>query len=304
MPQTAQGDGRSPIRSAANPGEQDELQRKEDEREHEEVLDKAAASAHIVYRAILKEAEEELERPSIALAWSGLGAGMSMGFSLVADGLLQSRLPAGPWRDLIGKLGYTIGFVILVLGRQQLFTENTLTPVLALLKRRDTQTLTSVLRLWTVVLFTNLAGGMLIAYVLERSPVFSLEERAAFLRISSEAMQPDAGTLFLKGIFAGWLIATMVWMLPVAETARVSVLILIPYVVGLGGLSHIIIGSIYCVYTIAAHQHTWFEYFTHFAWPVLLGNCIGGVTLVAFVNYAQATAGDPSRGASAPKRWD
>jgi formate/nitrite transporter FocA (FNT family) len=266
-------------------------EKKEQEWEEREVHEKSAASATIVYKAILKEAEEELIRPSLALAWSGLAAGLSMGFSLVLEGLLQSRLPNAPWRDLVSKLGYTVGFVILILSRQQLFTENTLTPILSLLKKKDIQTLKNVARLWGILLLTNLIGATMIAYTLQRGNAFSEEEKAVFLKISSEAMQPPVATLFIKAIFAGWLIALMVWMLPVAETGRIWVLIIIPYIVGLGGLSHIIIGSIYSIYTIAAHQHTWWEYVHHFALPVLLGNCIGGVTLVAVVNYGQATAG-------------
>ncbi|HEY2586491.1 MAG TPA: formate/nitrite transporter family protein [Tepidisphaeraceae bacterium] len=304
--QAADRKGKGGPEAEAEPEKDREQKWKErdEEYQHQEVLQKSAASAHIVYRAILREAEEELDRPTVALAWSGLAAGMSMGFSLVADGLLQSRLPDAPWRDLIGKLGYTVGFLILILGRQQLFTENTLTPVLSLLKRRDRKTLRNTSRLWGIVLIANLVGAMAVAYVLQRSTVFSEDDRAAFLRISMEAMQPFRWTLFLKAIFAGWLIAIMVWMLPEAETARIWILVFIPYIVGLGGLSHIIIGSIYCFYTVAAHQHTWMEYLTHFAWPVLIGNCIGGVALVAFVNYAQATAGSPDRGASAPDVHD
>ena len=280
------------------------FQAEEQKREHEEVLEKSAASAHIVYRAILKESNEELERPSLALAWSGLAAGLSMGFSLVLEGLIRSRMPDQPWRDLVAKLGYTVGFVILILSRQQLFTENTLTPILSLLKERDLPTLRNVARLWAVLLVTNLLGAVAIAYVLQRSRVFTEQEKAAFLKISSEAMEPGVRALFFKAVFAGWLIALMVWMLPVAETGRITVVIIIPYIVGLGGLSHIVIGSIYSFYTIAAHEHTWAEYFAHFAWPVLLGNCIGGVTLVAVVNYAQATAGSADRGSSALNRRD
>jgi formate/nitrite transporter FocA (FNT family) len=266
-------------------------EKKEQEWEEQEVHEKSAASATIVYKAILKEAEEELIRPTQALAWSGLAAGLSMGFSLVLEGLIQSRLPDAPWRDLVSKLGYTVGFVILILSRQQLFTENTLTPILSLLKKRDLQTLGNVGRLWGILLLTNLIGATMIAYTLQRCSAFSEAEKATFLKISSEAMRPPVGTLIIKAIFAGWLIALMVWMLPVAETGRIWVVIIIPYVVGLGGLSHIVIGSIYSIYTIAAHQHTWMEYIFHFALPVLMGNCIGGVTLVAVVNYGQATAG-------------
>ncbi len=82
-----------------------------------------------------------------------------MGFSFIGEALLRSRLPDEPWRPIVAKLGYSFGFVMVVLGRQQLFTENTLTPVIPLLERRDKQTLYRVLRLWGVVRVMNLVGG-------------------------------------------------------------------------------------------------------------------------------------------------
>jgi formate/nitrite transporter FocA (FNT family) len=138
---------------------QTDLEKKREEWEEEEVHEKAASGPHIVYRAILEEADEELARPTVALAWSGLAAGLSMGFSLVGEGLLRSRLPDVVWRPLIAKFGYSLGFLIVVLGRQQLFTENTLTPILSLLKRRDLRTFLNVMRLWGIVLVTNLIGA-------------------------------------------------------------------------------------------------------------------------------------------------
>ena len=114
-----------------------EEQRRKEDRDEEEAEQKSAAGAHIVYKAVLKEGEDELERSVSALAWSGLAAGLSMGFSLVSEGLLRSHLPDAPWRPLITKLGYSVGFLIVVLGRQQLFTENTLTAILPLLQHKD-----------------------------------------------------------------------------------------------------------------------------------------------------------------------
>src|SRR3954447_25702402 len=139
-------------------------QDKDRQREEDEVHEKAAAGAHIVYKAILKEADEELARPSIALAWSGLAAGLSMGFSLVAEGLLRAALPDAPWRPLVAKLGYSLGFIIVILGRQQLFTENTLTPILPLLRRKNFATFLQVMRLWGVVLLANVIGTILFAW--------------------------------------------------------------------------------------------------------------------------------------------
>src|SRR4051812_30179237 len=97
-----------------------------------EARERRSVSARIVHEAVLAEGLEELERTSAALAWSGLAAGLSMGFSLAAEGLLRAHLPDTSWRPLVDRLGYSIGFLIVILGRQQLFTENTLTVILPL----------------------------------------------------------------------------------------------------------------------------------------------------------------------------
>src|SRR3954467_9003118 len=111
----------------------DEPQSPEQEKEQkvdQEAEDRSAPSGKVVYHAIVKEADEELERSVAALFWSGLAAGLSMGFSLVGEAILRAHLPDEPWRPLVAKIGYSFGFLIVILGRQQLFTENTLTPML------------------------------------------------------------------------------------------------------------------------------------------------------------------------------
>ena len=135
-------------------------------KEQKEAEHRSAPSGRIVYRAILSEGREELKRSSSALFWSGLAAGLSMGFSMISEGLLQAHLPETEWRPLVVKLGYSIGFLIVVLGRQQLFTENTLTPILPLLIDRRKEMLWNVLRLWGVVLVANLLGACMIAWVI------------------------------------------------------------------------------------------------------------------------------------------
>ena len=270
---------------------EDEQRSPEQRHEDQVVEEKAAVGSHIVYKAIKKVADEELRRPSIALAFSGLAAGLSMGFSLVAEGLLRSKLPDTPWRPLITKLGYSVGFLIVILGRQQLFTENTLTPMLPLLRRRDRATLANVARLWATVLGSNLVGAAIFAYAVQRTPAFAPDVKAAFLSLGREGLAPAAHVILVKGIFAGWLIALMVWLLPVAEAGRIWIIILLTYLVGLGQLSHVIAGSVDAVYTVAAGEHSWGFYIGHFLLPTLVGNCLGGVTMVAALNYAQVAAG-------------
>src|SRR5512147_2182603 len=163
------------------------------ERELEEVERRSAIRPHVVHEAIRKEGEDELRRPSSALAWSGFAAGLSMGFSLVGEGLLRSHLPDVPWRPLISKFGYSLGFVVVILGRQQLFTENTLTPVLPVLHRHTGAGLLKLLRLWVVVLVANLVGGAIFAWAAGNTAAFRPDVRNAFLEIGREAAAVDFG---------------------------------------------------------------------------------------------------------------
>src|SRR5579871_5149681 len=163
------------------------------DKEVEEAQQRSAASAVVIHEAIRLEGEQELRRSSAALFWSGLAAGLSMGFSLFTEGILRSQLPDQPWRPIITKLGYSFGFLLVVLGRQQLFTENTLTPILPLMLHKNRKTLFNVLRLWAVVLVANLVGAFAIAEALGKTEVFRPEVRQAFSDIGQESFQVTFG---------------------------------------------------------------------------------------------------------------
>jgi len=246
--------------------------------------------AQVVHEAIRREGEAELARPASALAWSALAAGLSMGFSLVAEGLLRAHLPDAPWRPVIAKLGYSVGFLIVVLGRQQLFTENTLTVILPLLTKMDRATLGRIVRLWSIVLGANLLGALLFALAIAHTDVFGSATRAVFAQIGLESIRGGPMTILVRGIFAGWLIALMVWLLPAAEGSKVWVILVLTYVVGLGGLAHVIAGSVETLFAAVsglASPFTWAGWFV----PTLIGNVIGGVSLVAALNHAQVVSG-------------
>lgn len=275
-------------------GQNKEEQNKEEHKqevEEKEVEERSAPAGKIVYKAILKEGEEELERSSSALFWSGLSAGLSMGFSLVTEGLLTTYLPDTHWRPLVAKFGYSVGFLIVILGRQQLFTENTLTPMLPLLKRKDGKMFLNVLRLWAVVLVANLLGAFLFAWAAARTAAFDAEIQRAFSEIGHRALEPTALTILWRGVFAGWLIALMVWLLPFAETARVWVIIIITYIVGLSHFSHVIAGAVEVFAVAAMNEASWLTALGHYVAPTLIGNILGGVTLVAALNHVQVVAG-------------
>jgi formate-nitrite transporter family protein len=259
--------------------------------EEQQVQKRVAISAHVVHETIRREGEDELQRSSSALAWSGFAAGLSMGFSLIAEGLLAAFMPKAAWAPLVSKLGYSMGFLIVVLGRQQLFTETTLTAVLPLFARRDMKTAMGTLRLWGIVLATNLVGTYLFALTVARVPIFSPQIYASMMDVSRGGAEGGLGVIFVRAIFAGWLIALMVWLLPAAESARVSIIIILTYVIGLGGFNHVIAGSVKMLFLVVRGAASWPDFFLKFFVPTLLGNIVGGVSLVAFLGHAQVAAG-------------
>jgi len=252
--------------------------------------ERTSISVGVVYDAIRTEGEKELARSSRALAWSGLAAGLSMGFSLVLDGLLRHHLPETSWRPLVSTFGYTAGFLIVVLGRQQLFTENTLTVILPLLNRRDRTTLLNVLRLWSVVLIANIIGATLFAWVVANAGVFDAAQMQTLAAVGFDAFSGSFSHKLITGIFGGWLIALMVWLLPSAEMGRFWVIIYITYLVGLGGFAHVIAGSVEVLYLVMIGQIGWVDYLLDFLLPALTGNILGGTALVGLLSHAQVTS--------------
>jgi formate/nitrite transporter FocA (FNT family) len=259
--------------------------------EAHKVEERVAIGAKVVYEAVRLEGDEELKRPAMALAWSGLAAGLSMGFSLLAEAALSAHLPDTPWRPLVARAGYSVGFLIVILGRQQLFTENTLTVVLPLLVHKDASTLGKVIRLWIVVLSSNVVGTFLFAFAVARLHFLEPAIQISLREIADAHIGPGFWTIFLRSVFAGWLIALMVWMLPDATSSRVLIILLITYLIGILSLNHIIAGSTNVFFLVAIGDLSIGHYFTAFFFPTLLGNILGGVSLVSALAHGQVVAG-------------
>jgi formate/nitrite transporter FocA (FNT family) len=261
--------------------------------EIQEAEDRAMPRAAIVYETIRREGKGELERTNGALAFSGLSAGLSMGFSFFGMSTIYAFLPDAPWRTLVAGAGYSIGFLITILGRQQLFTENTLTPILVLLGKFELGTLWKVARLWLIVLCANVVGAFAFAEFLAHAPVLAPRIMDAFHDIARESAKNTGLENFVRAVFAGWIIALMVWLLPAAESGAMFIILLLTGFVGSAQLSHIVAGSVENMYGAAVGIETWSEFWLKFFLPCLAGNCVGGVTFVALLNFAQV-AGDTS----------
>ena len=243
--------------------------------------------AAVVYEIIRLEGEAELGRSVSALWWSALAAGISIGFSVLSQAMFGALLGDVPAASVIADLGYTVGFIIVILAHQQLFTENTLTAVLPVMVRKDWKAILYVLRLWGIVLVGNIVGCILFAAFLAYSDALNAEFASEVRRIGEELMANTPMEMFVKGIVAGWLIAALVWMLPSAEGTEFFVIMLITYIIALGDFTHIIAGSVEAIYMWLVGLETFLEVVGRFFLPTLIGNVAGGTLLFAVVSYAQ-----------------
>lgn len=246
----------------------------------------APPSPRQIHSVIRQEGEEQLKRHGGAIAWSGLAAGLSMGFSFLTMALLQGRLPDQEWTPLVTSFGYTLGFLIVILGRQQLFTETTLTPVLPILSDFSVARLGKLFRFWGIVLSANLVGTWLFAWSISHDDFFVPTVWHSLESIAVEAAQEPFWPMLFKSILAGWLIALMVWVLPSSGPAKMPIIMIITYTVAVGHFSHSIAGSCEVAFAVITGTKGLYDYFVVFLLPTVLGNTIGGVTLVAVLNHA------------------
>ncbi|MBS0880371.1 formate/nitrite transporter family protein [Pantoea sp. JGM49] len=250
----------------------------------EDALPSRAAAIH---EEIRQDGEKELERDGMALLWSAVAAGLSMSASLMAKGIFHVHLADVPGGFLLENLGYTFGFVIVIMARQQLFTENTVTAVLPVMHKPTGGNFMLLLRLWVIVLAGNLIGTALGALAFNHMPIFDEATRQAFTVISEKVMDNSPSEMFANAVISGWIIATMVWMFPYAGAAKIVVIVMMTWLVALGDLAHIVVGSVEVLYLVFAGTLPWQEFLWPFALPTLLGNITGGTLIFALISHAQ-----------------
>ncbi len=135
-----------------------------------------------------------------------------------------------------------------------------------------------------------MVGALAIAWTLANTGIFAPEVKQAFAQIGLEAIAPGFGLIMLRGIFAGWLMALLVWVLPFAESARFFVIVSITWLIALGGFAHVVAGAVDVLFLATSGLTTWQHAFGSFIVPALLGNIAGGITLVAVINHAQVVS--------------
>lgn len=246
-------------------------------------------SPRLVYEIIRRDGAEELDRPTAALIFSGIAAGLVISFSFVFKAIIASYIPTDAiWTDLITNFGYTIGFLIAILGHMQLFTENTITTVVPLFKPFTLDKLRAVGRLWGIVILCNIIGTALASLFFLTTDLFTPNIDKALDELAHHVGSFSAIQNLLKGIMSGLLIAALVWMLP-SVSNKFLVIFFMTYLIGLGDFTHVVVGSTEMSYLVWQEEASLGEYIFNFLIPTTIGNIIGGTGVFTLLIYGQVT---------------
>ena len=244
-------------------------------------------SSRLIYEVIRRDGEEELERPTRSLIWSGIAAGIMISFSVVGEAIFRTYLPDAPSSYLIENLGYSLGFLLVILGRMQLFTENTITTVLPFMVEPSQKMFVRVCRLWGIVLAANVIGAFAIAVVFAHTSALPSELMPAMMSLSEHALGMPAGESFMRAIPAGILVAAIVWMLPQVENAAFFVILIFTWLIAAGDFTHIVAGSVEMGLLSVTGNLGFYDAVFGFFLPVLGGNVVGGTVIFTLMAWGQ-----------------
>ncbi len=250
-------------------------------------------SAEDIYRQVARNARDELKRSNVSLAISGFTGGTFMGFSALGVGLILATLGSTPGSYVLSRMLYPLGFIVVIVGRSQLFTENTLYPVALVLSEK--KELWNTLRLWAIVLPSNCFGALAFAALISLTHALPPPVLAAINQLGLDSVQHPAWTIFWSGVMGGWIIATAAWLVSGSHSVSGSVMIiwLLTFVVGLGSFAHCIATSGEVLTSVLTHHLPWWRYFTWLG-PAVSGNICGGVLMVTLLEYGQVIYGTSS----------
>src|SRR5947209_1660388 len=255
--------------------------------------DSTRRSAHEIFEQVVKDRREELSRPTLAMLFSGFAGGIGMGLTGLSVALALSYLGNSPTAHFISFCFYPIGFIVVIIGRAQLFTENTLFPVVLVLDER--KHFLNTLRLWTVVFVSNVAGAVFFGWLVMKTGALSHNFADSLADLGLQAANGHFTFIFAKGIIGGWLIALVAWMVSASHwtIGQIAVTWMLTFIVGAGHFSHCIASSAEIIAAImSGHLH----FSNYFQWllPATLGNIVGGVSIVSLLNFGQVRVGSGS----------
>ncbi|MHB1679725.1 MAG: formate/nitrite transporter family protein [bacterium] len=246
-----------------------------------------------IFKASVEVGLLRLNRSWLEMFMSGLIAGMNVTFGIIASSYVAGAtepLVGGPTSKIFGALFFPIGFMFLLIGKSELFTENFLLPVTTVLARKTK--IRRLFKLWGLTLAGNMGGIFLFAIIIASSLGILLPEFVInhIHTVAHSYMSKSPYIMVLSGVFAGWLITLMTWLLIASNgtLARMVIIWVVGFMIYLGSFSHIVVASSEILISInSSSGMSYIPWLTEFVPLTIIGNMIGGLVFVTIFQYLQ-----------------
>jgi formate/nitrite transporter FocA (FNT family) len=259
-----------------------------DAADREEVGQLSAPRSPVIHEVVRLQGEEELQRPHGSLLWSGIAGGITIMASVIAQGSLHHKLPEGfPAREVVADLGYSLGFLMVILGRMQLFTEQTIVTVLPVMTAPSWAKLGGTARLWAIVFAGNMIGAAIAAAMNIHLELTGPGLTEAMLEVSRKLLAKDWLALLAQGVPAGFLIASIAWIRAGVTGGDFAIILVVTYAIALGDFTHVIAGAAETFLLLFAGEIGLGQALGGMILPTLIGNVLGGTGLFALLAHAQ-----------------
>lgn len=255
--------------------------------EAREVDRRQTAASRVVHEVIRREGDAELGRPALSLMVSGLAGGVGISASVLGKGLLGAHLPDAPWAPAVACLGYPLGFLVVILGRLQLFTESTLSAAIPIFSNPSRRHFVQLARLWSIVFVANVLGTLAVALLTHFAWIGTPEVSRAMVETARELGGLTGWRALTAGVPAGFLMAAIAWALPTARRQEFFIIFAFTYFIALGGFAHVIAGACEAWLLWLAGEASLGWVVGGFLFPALLGNILGGTVLFALLAHVQ-----------------
>ena len=254
-----------------------------------------------ILRTQLRHGLSELNRPRDGLFLSALSAGLDIGFGPLLMAVMltvtEFSFSSPIAKELLMANAYAFGFILVVMGRSELFTEHTTLAVLPVLDRQAT--VGQLGRLWGLVYLGNIVGGVVFASsIVWVGPALGIVEPKAFVEIATALTDHSMEVLLAAGVLAGWLMGLLSWLVAAAQetVSRLLFVWLIATVIGFAHLPHSIAGTVEVLAGVFASPEVTLGDFGRFLVASTIGNVIGGSVFVALLKYSHVVRSGPAEG--------
>jgi len=238
----------------------------------------------------LETSLREFNRSNAGLFISAFTAGLEIGFSILLMGTVMTmygyHLSPETLHLYLG-LCYPLGFIFVIIGRSELFTEHTALAILPVL--RGNVKIKDLFILWGIVYAGNILGGFIFSLInVKIAPAIGIISEEAFHDLAYKVLNYDSWIILLSALLAGWMMGLLGWLVTSSQEtiSRILVIILVTFTIGFAGLHHCIVGSIEVLSGVLVSPDIDFLDYLKFQSWATLGNSIGGAVFVAVLKYS------------------